>query len=48
MPSTNSFDYLNETLFEGELPACMLTFANKGKKTEGYCSEESEVVRDAA
>lgn len=37
------FDYLNETLFDGELPVCMLTFTDKGKKSEGYFSKQSWV-----
>ena len=37
------FDYLNEELFEGELPACMLTFTDKGKRSDGYFNSQSWV-----
>jgi len=39
----NLFDYLNDMLFDNELPVCMLTFSDKGKKSEGYFSGQSWV-----
>ena len=35
------YDYLNETLFDGQLPACMLVFSVKKNKTAGYFSSKS-------
>ena len=35
------YDYLNDTLFDGQLPACMLVFSVKKNKTAGYFSSRS-------
>ena len=34
------FDYLNEQLFDEQLPPCMLTFTAKGKRSGGYFSAQ--------
>jgi predicted SprT family Zn-dependent metalloprotease len=35
------FDFLNERLFDNELPACMLTFSDRNKKIEGHFAVDS-------
>ncbi|OQY43808.1 MAG: hypothetical protein B6242_14005 [Anaerolineaceae bacterium 4572_78] len=42
------FDYLNEQLFDKQLPACMLTFTANGKRSDGYFSGKSWVKEGEA
>ena len=35
------YDYLNESLFDNQLPCCMLTFTESRKKTAGYFSSNN-------
>lgn len=42
------FDYLNEQLFDNQLPACMLTFTANGKRSDGYFSGQSWVKEGEA